>query len=274
MTGSSFAIFGGGKGANQAVAAARSGATTSLLGAVGDDDFGTSRRSDLEAEDIDVAAVATIAGEASGVALIFVDDSGENRILYVPGTTLTVNAEQARRAVDRVRPTFVLLTLELPSDALEALVSSAHEHGATVVLNATPEPANATPLLADIDVLIVNEVEASVLAPDFSGTTSSEDAARSMLALGPEHVVITFGSKGAVVATEGGIEQIEASRVETVDTTGAGDTLCGAMVAALAYGQDFGAAVRYGVRAASLAVTKAGAQAAIPTRAEIEQWNI
>jgi ribokinase len=272
VTGSSFAMFSGGKGANQAVAAARSGAITALLGAVGDDDFGAARQRDLAADCIDLQSVETVAGVASGVALISVEENGENRILYVAGATLTVTPEEARRAVERVQPAFVLLTLELPFAALSALVSAAQSIGATVVLNATPEPEQAEPLLVEVDILIVNEVEATALigAPVSSG--SSGEAAQMLRRRGPARIAITLGAAGAVIASEAGIEEIEARAAETVDTTGAGDTLCGAMVAALAHGETFVDAVKYGVNAASLAVTKAGAQAAIPTRSEVANW--
>lgn len=273
VTGSSFAIFGGGKGANQAVAAVRSGAITALLGAVGDDDFGAARQRELADDGIDLQSVETVAGVASGVALISVEDSGENRILYVPGSTLTVTPEQARRAVERVQPTFALLTLELPSDALAALVSAAKNLGATVALNATPEPEQAESLLTEVDILIVNEVEAAALIGTAVSAVSNGEAAQTLRTHGPTQVVITLGSAGAVIASAGGIEEIHARAVKPVDTTGAGDTLCGAMVAAMAGGEKFADAVRYGVDAASLAVTKAGAQAAIPTRDEVGHWK-
>lgn len=272
VTGSSFAIFGGGKGANQAVAAARSGAITALLGAVGDDDFGAARQRVLAADGIDLQSVETAADKASGVALISVEESGENRILYVPGATLTVTPEQARGAVERVQPAFVLLTLELPSETLSALVTAAQNIGATVVLNATPEPEQAESLLAEIDVLIVNEVEAAALTGTRVTAGSSGEAAQTLRQRGPANVVITLGSAGAVIASEAGIAAIGAPEVKTIDTTGAGDTLCGAMVAAMARGEQFDDAVTHGVSAASLAVTKAGAQAAIPTRSEVAMW--
>ena len=273
VTGSSFAIYGGGKGANQAVAAVRSGASTALLGAVGGDDFGAARLADLAADGIDLDSVATVEGAASGVALISVEESGQNRILYVPGATLEATAEQARAAVERVEPAVVLLTLELAPGTLAALVTAAKRHGATVVLNATPEPEGAESLLPEIDVLIVNEVETAALigAPVSLGSTG--DAARALQQRGPTSVVITLGAAGAIVASADRAERIDAIKVTPVDTTGAGDTLCGATVAALARGDLLTTAVRYGVSAASLAVTQMGAQASIPLRDEVERWH-
>ncbi|MDP8908231.1 MAG: PfkB family carbohydrate kinase, partial [Chloroflexota bacterium] len=163
VTGHSFAIFGGGKGANQAVAARRAGARVALLGAVGADDFGSARIADLRAEGIDVADVHIRDGVASGVAAITVEAGGENRIAYIPGATATVTPEEVRKALDRVKPSLVLGTLAPPLDAFVALLDAAAEHGVTTVLCASPEPAVAKPLLPRIDVLVVNRGEAAAL---------------------------------------------------------------------------------------------------------------
>jgi ribokinase len=272
VTGSSFAIFGGGKGANQAVAAARSGAATALLGAVGNDDFGAARRKDLLAEGINLEAVATIRDVASGVALISVESSGQNRIIYIPGTTSSITSEHAREAILQVMPALVLTTLEPPKDAMAALIESGKAAGAKVVLNATPEPEKARSLLSNVDILIVNEPEAVALLGQGASSGISREAADDLRALGPSSVVITLGGEGAIAVTDGGSDRVAAPEVDVVDTTGAGDTLCGAMVAALAEGRDFGDALRFGVYAASLAVTKEGAQTAIPRRDGIERF--
>src|SRR5215213_8420057 len=162
VTGSSFAIFGGGKGANQAIAVARSGAPTAMFGALGDDDFGRQRRADLDGEGIDADSVARSTTAASGVALIVVEEeTGQNRISYVPGATMTLTPEQARVTVDRVKPQMVLTTPEPPPETLSALLAAGKERGATIVLNASPEAIGAKPFLEDIDVLVVNETEAA-----------------------------------------------------------------------------------------------------------------
>ncbi|MDQ3225499.1 MAG: PfkB family carbohydrate kinase, partial [Chloroflexota bacterium] len=144
VTGSAFSIFGGGKGANQAIAAARSGAPTVMLGALGDDDFGRERRADLDAEGIDTASVARRDETPSGVALIVVEEAtGQNRIAYVPGATRTIAPDQARDAVMRVKPAVILATLEPPEDALDALFAAGTTIGAVSILNATPEAVGA-----------------------------------------------------------------------------------------------------------------------------------
>ncbi|MDQ3692763.1 MAG: ribokinase [Chloroflexota bacterium] len=270
VTGTGFAIFGGGKGANQATAAARAGAPTAILGALGDDDFGRQRRSDLEAEGINIASVATVSDTASGVALITVEEStGQNRIAYVPGATLTVTPEQATAAIARVRPAVLLTTLELPRATLTVLYAEARLIGAIILFNATPEAATGRELLARTDFLIVNESEAADLLEQEVRPQDAKAAALSLLDLGPRAAVITLGKHGAVIADGKSVTHIAAPEVKVVDTTGAGDAFCGAMAAGLAAGLDPVEAARIGVITGSLAATRHGAQPSIPTRAEV-----
>jgi ribokinase len=272
VTGSTFAIFGGGKGANQAIAAARSGASTTMFGALGDDDFGRQRRADLDAEGIDTESVVRSTTAASGVALIVVEEeTGQNRISYVPGATMTLTTEQAREVIARVQPQVVLTTLEPPPETLAALLDAGKQLGATIVLNATPEAIGAKPLLDRIDVLVVNEIEAEDLLGHAVSADNGEEAARSLAALGPGTVVITLGAAGAVVAKSGETASFPAPRVDVVDTTGAGDAFCGAFAADLARGVDPFVAARTGVVAGSLATTIPGAYPGIPRRDAIER---
>jgi ribokinase len=271
VTGSTFAIFGGGKGANQAIAAVRSGAPTAMLGALGDDDFGRQRRADLDAEGIDTRSVARSTTAASGVALIVVEEeTGQNRISYVPGATMTLAPEQARAAVDRVKPQVVLTTLEPPPEMLDSLLDASNQNGATIVLNATPEAIGAKPLLDRVDVLVVNEAEAEDLLGHAVSAGNGEEAARSLVELGPGTVVVTLGAAGAVVAHGGQTASLPAPSVDVVDTTGAGDAFCGAFAADLARGVDPFLAARTGVVAGSLATTIPGAYPGIPRRDAIE----
>jgi ribokinase len=273
VTGNSFEIFGGGKAANQAVAAARSGAAVAMLGAVGDDDFGRQRIEDLKRGGIDAGDVAVVSGVASGVALIVVEEAtGQNRIAYVPGATATVTAEQASRAVERLRPRVVLATLELPAATLATLFAAARAAGATILLNATPEAAAGRDLVRDVDVLIVNETEAADLLGYPVTASNGGEAALALTRFGPASVAVTLGAAGAVVAHGGAVSTIAAPAVQVVDTTGAGDAFCGALAARLAEGADLTAAAGVGVIAGSLATTKAGAQPSMPTRAEIERF--
>ncbi len=270
VTGSAFAIFGGGKGANQAVAAARAGATVAMLGAVGADDFGRQRREDLAGEGIDTGEVAVVEGSASGVALIVVEAAtGQNRIAYVPGATLRTPAAAAQRLVERFAPRVALATLELGPETTRALCEAARARGTTVLLNATPEAAEGRDLAGLVDLLIVNETEAADLLGRPVEAADAAGAARALTELGPGTVVVTLGAAGAVAVSEAGALAVPAPTVEVVDTTGSGDAFCGAMAAALAAGAPLADALRRGVAAGSLAATRAGAQPSMPSRVEV-----
>lgn len=275
VTGTSFAMFGGGKGGNQAVAAVRSGANVSIVGGVGDDAFGYDRLADLVGDGIDTTAVQRIAGVSSGVALIEVEDGGDNRILYVPGATLVVEPGWAVAALGPEPIAVLLLTLELGPLVIDALLDRARRDGATVVLNATPEPKRAVVLLGQIGVLIVNESEALALAGDdgIENTAVHDWAAiaGTLRDRGATAVLITLGGQGALWVDAHGATSVPAPPVEVVDTTGAGDSLCGAFAAAIALGEPWAQAVRLGVAAGSLACTVAGAQPSVPTRAAIDR---
>ena len=272
VTGSSFAIFGGGKGANQAIAAARSGVPTAMLGALGNDDFGRQRRADLENDGIDTTSVASSDSAASGVALIVVEEAtGQNRIAYVPGATSTVAPEWARAAAERIKPAVLMATLELPIGALTAAIDASRAVGAKVILNATPEAAGARRFLDRVDALIVNEVEAEDLLGYPVSAANGVAAALALSNLGPHTVAITLGAAGAVVAHDGETASLPAPEVEVVDTTGAGDAFCGAFAAKLARGADPVTAARYGVAAGSLATTIPGAYPSMPRREVIER---
>jgi ribokinase len=270
VTGTGFGIYGGGKGANQSIAAARSGADVTMLGAVGEDEFGGQRLADLEAERIDLAGVLRSRDAPSGVALITVEDSGENRIAYVPGATGMVTAEHVRRTVERVRPGTILATLELPVEALEALFRASREMQARMVLNATPEPGRHLAFVAAADTLIVNESEAREILGWTSAQSDWEAAAVRLAALGPADVVITLGSSGALVYDGDGAHLIPAPHVHVLDTTGAGDAFCGVFAARVNSGESLHQAARAGVVAGSLAVTLEGAQPSQPTHDQIE----
>lgn len=268
ITGLSFDIFGGGKGANQAVAAARAGGTVGMISGVGDDDFGRQRRADLAAESVSTEAVIVTDRASSGVALITVEESGQNRIAYVPGAGWEVTAADAMAALDVWNPDLVLSTLELQHDALQALFETTRARGVALIVNGTPEPADGRALVAMADVLVVNEQEALELAE--MGGDDWEAVAMALANMGPRTVIITLGADGALVLYEGRIEMVPTIPVEVLDTTGAGDAFCGAFAAFSVDGADPYEAARKAVVAGSLAVTRAGAQPSIATLAEIE----
>lgn len=271
VTGSAFAIFGGGKGANQAIASARSGAPTAMLGALGDDDFGRARRADLDAEGIDTGSVARHESEPSGVALIVVEEkSGQNRISYVPGATLTIRPAQARHAVKRVQPAVVLTTLEPVPETIAALIEATHATGGVVVLNASPEPLGARPFLPDLDILIVNETESEELLGTEVTVENGGEAAAALAKLGPRTVVVTLGPAGAVVAHNGETRHFPAPPVTAVDTTGAGDAFTAAAAVALAQGESAVSAAGFAARVGAYVVGHHEVIPALPTTAQLE----
>ena len=269
VTGTEFNIFGGGKGANQTLASVRSGAATAILGAVGQDDFGRQRLLDLDGDGVDTSAVLKRSDVASGVALITVEEAtGQNRISYVPGATLTITSAEASDALSRLQPRFLLTTLELPPESIEAAIAATRSAGGKVILNATPEPEGAARFLKAIDVLIVNEPETAAL---LGGTQSDWFAAAEALSeRGPAWVIVTLGADGAVASFDGEHVSVPVPPVPVKDTTGAGDALCGAFAAALATGLGPVDALRRGVAAGSAACTIEGAQRSMPTTAQID----
>jgi ribokinase len=266
ITGSAFSIHPGGKGANQAVSVVRSGVPVSILGAIGRDDFGAGRLDDLRAEGIGTGSVSVVDDAPSGVAMIFVEEGGENRIAYVPGATLLVTPEDGERALTDVAPRLLLATNELPHETLAPLFALASRRSIPVVFNATPDPETALPLVELVDILIVNEGEARALAglADQTGSATPEQMIQELQRLGPDGVVITLGSQGVIGRHGANGFRHRSPRVQVVDSTGAGDTFCGAMVARLMDGAELSEAAHYGVHAGALAVTKMGAQPSIP----------
>jgi ribokinase len=263
--------FPGGKGANQAVAAARYGAPVHLVGAVGADGTGTALLTELRAAGVDTAAVATIASVATGLAVIAVDPVGENTIIVVPGanrawgpealTAVALSDLMARSAV-------VVVSAEIRPDVVDAAVARGQASGARVVLNLAPAVALAGPALAAADPLVVNESEAGwLLDRVVDGVDSASRAARD-LALVARSAVVTLGPSGAVWAAGDVHGHQMAPAVAVVDTTGAGDAFVGVLAAELAFGSSLPAAIGGAVRAASMSVTRAGAQSSFVTRAE------
>jgi ribokinase len=272
VTGSGFAMFGGGKGANQAVASARSGVNVVMLGAIGDDDFGLARHHDLLNDGIDTGWIETIREAASGVALITVEAHGENRIAYIPGATGTITADRAVACLEAVQPRVLLVPNELNHMALLAMCKVARSIGVVVILNAAPDPGTVSEVLPHVDILIANEDEAIVLAKSGIDELSVEQIAELIRGMGPRKVVITVGGDGMIGLDIDGAFVVTAPAVNVVDTTGAGDTFCGALAAALVNGASFRDACRYAVAAGALSVTSAGAQSSIPSRGEIESF--
>lgn len=259
----------GGKGANQAVAAARLGQRVAMVGRVGEDDAGRTLRAALNDYDVDYAAVLETTETPTGIALITVDPSGENIIVVSSGANARVGAADVKAAARLVeRAAVVLLQLEIP---LEASIAAATLATGSVIVNPAPAPTDRLPpeLLAAVDVLVPNRSElgglAGVLAPASLGEV--EQLAQSIE--GPGAVVVTLGDEGALVVERGSSTHVPAPAVEAVDATGAGDCFCGALADALARRAPLEDAVRFAVRAAALSTTRPGAQASMPSREEL-----
>jgi ribokinase len=245
LRGTRLAYAPGGKGANQAVAAARAGVAVRFTSACGDDDFGHELTSALERDGIDTGNVRRIEG-ATGVALILVDDDGENQIVVIPGANDAVTAPEPDDAVD-----VWLVQGEVPLQAVEGTLAVARATGAAAVVN--PSPAGRIPaqVVAGFDVAIVNETELDALGASH-----------------PARVVLTLGSRGVKLLPDG--LELPAIPADVVDTTGAGDALAGVTAAALAEGRPLEEAVEWGIAAASLSVERHGCQPAMPRRGEVE----
>jgi ribokinase len=252
----------GGKGANQAVAAAAAGAGVAMLGAVGDDPAGTRMLEDLHRRGVNTESVATVAGVSTGTAYVTVTSDGENTIVLDPGANGFVGADAVEAAWPALPPAAVLLSLlEIPLPGVAAAVRLAAEAGMRPVVTLAPAQPVPGELLRGLDPLLVNEHEAAYLlqADGLGGQVT--DAARELLRLGPKSAVVTAGAAGAAVADGVGARLLPAVPVpEVADTTGAGDAFAGALAAALASGADLDAAVGAGLRAGAAAVQRIGAR--------------
>ncbi|WNZ11329.1 MULTISPECIES: ribokinase [unclassified Streptomyces] len=269
VLGSDLAVHPGGKGANQAVAAARLGARTALLARVGDDGNGRLLLDSQRAAGVDTAGVL-VGGAPTGVALITVDPSGDNSIVVSPGANGKLTPGDVRAAEGLLRASRVVSAqLEIPLETVVEVVRRLPE-GTRFVLNPSPPRELPAEVLAACDPLIVNEHEARVIVGgELAGSPSPEDWARALLALGPRSVVVTLGAEGALVATAEGSARVAAVKVDAVDTTGAGDAFTAALAWRLGAGAEPAEAAAYAARVGAAAVTKAGAQVSFPTAEEV-----
>ncbi|MBV8900592.1 MAG: ribokinase [Verrucomicrobia bacterium] len=267
VLGGEFQTFGGGKGANQAVAAARAGGNVTFVAARGADDFGKAARDRLAAEGIDLDYFQIAPGVPSGVALILVDGKTRDNLIAV--------AKSANDALDftmvsAARPAFaradvVIAQLEIRDEVIEAVAGLCGELGKRWILNPAPTRPLSQPVLAAVHTIVVNEHEAK----DYSGVADFDQAVRWFLGQGCKQVVVTLGSEGVIYAGAEGKGRIAAPRVQPVDTTGAGDCFVGWLGVGIADGLSLAEAAEQATRAASLKVTRAGAQAGMPYRAEV-----
>ena len=257
----------GGKGANQAAAAALLGASVSFLGRVGDDEFGEPLVRALEEKGIDTSLIERASGYQTGAAFITVTPDGENAITVAPGANRAITPEDVDTAAESIRKARVLVAqMEVPKEVVGRAAEVAAGWDTRVVLNLAPTFEVPRELLERLDPLVVNEHEAAfLLGSRVEGVEGALSAAPELLSLGPGSAVITLGDAGAVIADSSSATHIPAPQVEVVDTTGAGDAFVGALAVRLAREASLEEAVAYAVRAGAAAVTKEGAQGALPT---------
>ncbi|CAM3379650.1 ribokinase [Paenibacillus lupini] len=274
ITGERVRFIPGGKGANQAVAGARLGAHTAMIGAVGDDAFGEELLASLQKDGVDIAGVRRVSGTASGIASIYVAE-GDNSIVVVPGANGLVDPADIDRCEDKLKEAdIVLLQLEIPVETVLYAARKAKSLGKLVVLN--PAPAQELPeeLFGLVDYFTPNRTELSGYTAMSADGDSLEPAIHRMMELGAAHVVTTLGASGSAYLdeVEGQLVRVEGYRMPVVDTTGAGDCYNAALAVALASGRTLRDAVEYASMASALAVTKFGAQTGMPTEDEVTRF--
>jgi ribokinase len=275
VTGSDFQEIPGGKGANQAVAAARLGASTVMLGCVGDDAIGRRLHRSLKENHVEIGTVRTAVGTSSGVALITIDACGENTITVIPGANGqlgpadVVAAEASLKVADAI-----LVQLEIPLETVAIAIAVARQHNVRVILDPAPAGDNVSGDLLQVDILCPNAAEAQQL----TGVTinSLADASEAVARLAERGVgmpVITLGAQGAVFVSDGRVHHVDSFPVDVVDTTGAGDAFAAALAVALIEGRSHHAAIRFACAAGAIATSRMGAQPAMPSRQEVDSLN-
>ncbi|MDI7247036.1 MAG: ribokinase [Bacillota bacterium] len=274
VMGGPFQMGPGGKGSNQAVAAARLGADVSMVVSLGRDYFGDVAYNNLVQEGVDVGCVKRVDNVSTGAALIMVDEKkGENMIVVAPGSNNELGPEDVDRAKGLILGSHCMLVqLEIPLSTVEYAIGLAHDNNVGVILNPAPGRPLPDELFQKVDVLTPNESEASAITgqPVVDVNTAGR-AARELLARGCRNVVITLGAAGALAANGDGVHLVSGFNVKTVDTTGAGDAFNGALAVALAEGQSLLDAVRFANAAGALCVTKVGTAPAMPSRREVQE---
>jgi len=269
VSGSAFKTAPGGKGANQALAAARAGAPVRMIGSVGKDSFAADALALLKNGGVDLGAVHA-SHASTGTALIMVDEAGENVIAVIPGANAAVQPGDFARA-DFVAGHVMLLQHEIPIATVDAALGKAREAGVISVLNTAPARDDAAPLLAKADYVIANETEFDLYSKPLNLSGDRLKRMQDFAAQTGRTIVVTLGGEGVVAASPDGVVSVEAMKITPVDTVGAGDTFCGYFGAALLAGLPLEAALKRASTAASLACLKPGAQPAIPLASDVDE---
>ena len=271
VPGLDFAMLPGGKGANQAIACARMGANVIMVGRVGIDANGDVLKASLAADGVDAREVKGLASTHTGVASIWVESDGQNRIVLAPGANGLLDPASVGRANTMIDMAGMLIVqLEIPLPAVQAAIGRAFAAHVPVLLNPSPAMPLPEALWTQVDILVLNEREAGIYAGlPVVDAQSASTAGTLLRARGPDRVLVTLGAQGVVAVDAAGARHTPARKVKAVDTTGAGDTFIGALAAALCEGQSLDEAVALGQAAGALCVTRRGAQTSIPYRRQL-----
>jgi len=274
VMGSEFIIAPGGKGANQAVAIARIGGDVTFVAKLGMDDYGEQALKNFKKDGINTDFVFRDPDVSSGVALIFVDKTGENMLVPIPGANGKLSPDDIDKARSAIENADILVVqLEVPLEAVERAVTIAYESGVPVVLNPAPGRKLDTNLIEKVSYLTPNETEAEILTDiKVTDDTTAQEAGKKLLDIGSKTVIITMGKRGAILITQDDSELVPAFVVESVDATAAGDAFNGGLAYAIASGKDLREAIKFGNAVGALTVTKMGAQPSMPTRDELNKF--
>ena len=272
VIGGKFEIFAGGKGANQAVAAARAGGDVTMVTAVGDDTFGSQTITNLKKEQINTSLIKIVKGSPSGVALIMVDKMGENLISVTPGANHCLNPEDIKK-INFENYLYVVLQMEVPLKTVLYAIQKSKERGCQVILNPAPALKLPDDIFPNIDVLIPNRTELQIMVGEnIKSQKSIIESSKLLLKKGVKNIVVTLGSQGVIYINEKGVNKIDAIKVNAIDTVGAGDCFVGCLATALSKGREMLDAIRFACAAAAISVQKPGAQNSLPYLREINQF--
>ncbi|MCA9123564.1 MAG: ribokinase [Planctomycetaceae bacterium] len=273
ILGESMAEVPGGKGANQAVAAARLGAEVVLIGRVGDDAFGQSLRENLQRESVDTSFVLTTDRSCSGIAVVCVENSGENSIVVVPGANGHVGVDDVTHAASAIENSDILLVQwEVPIEAVDAAIQIARATGVPVVLDPAPALLKFPPGMFKVDAICPNQLEAAaLLRSEVSSIDQAENAALELNRRGVRYAIITLGAFGAVLGEDGGVQRFEPYEITPIDSTAAGDAFAAALAVQMVEQDSIAEAVRFACAAGAVAASRLGAQPAMPTRDDVSE---